>query len=157
MVRIMAGQGFVMTAKPPALGGRLLPCRSTTSASMPKNGRVAEPGFKGTVGRGVIKIMPVSVCHQVSMMGLSAAGHTMIPFPGFRIDRLSDSSQDSERREVVFLRPVFAVAHEQSDRGRGRVENRDPIALDQIPPSARIRIIRLPSAIRIVAPLRSGP
>ena len=71
MVRIIEGQGFLMTARPPALAGRLLPLLSTTSASMPRNGLVAEPGFKGTVGRGVIRIDPVSVCHQVSMIGLS--------------------------------------------------------------------------------------
>src|SRR5579884_4316559 len=71
MVRIIAGQGFLITAKPPALAGRLLPSRSTTSASTPRNGRVADPGLSGTQGRGVTRIMPVSVCHQVSMIGLS--------------------------------------------------------------------------------------
>ena len=49
----------------------LLPSLSTTSASMPKNGLVADPGFSGTHGSGVIRIEPVSVCHQVSMIGLS--------------------------------------------------------------------------------------
>ena len=34
------------------------------------NGRVAEPGLVGTApGSGAIRIMPVSVCHQVSTMG----------------------------------------------------------------------------------------
>src|SRR5574341_1551124 len=60
-----------MMANPPALAGRLFPSRSTTSASMPRNGLVAEPGFKGTVGKGVMRMDPVSVCHQVSMIGLS--------------------------------------------------------------------------------------
>ena len=36
---------------------------------MPKNGRVAEPGFNGIEGRGVTRIIPVSVCHHVSMIG----------------------------------------------------------------------------------------
>ena len=58
-----------MAANPPALAGRLLPARSTTSASTPRKGRVADPGLSGTQGSGVTKIMPVSVCHQVSMMG----------------------------------------------------------------------------------------
>src|ERR687891_1524480 len=41
-----------------------------TSASTPGNGRVAEPGFSEVVpGRGVIRIMPVSVCHHVSTTG----------------------------------------------------------------------------------------
>src|SRR5215204_5803975 len=37
---------------------------------MPKNGSVAEPGLVGVApGKGVISMPPVSVCHQVSMMG----------------------------------------------------------------------------------------
>ena len=37
---------------------------------MPKNGRVAEPGFSRVApGSGVIRMPPVSVCHQVSTIG----------------------------------------------------------------------------------------
>ena len=37
---------------------------------MPGNGKVAEPGFVVvTPGSGVIRIWPVSVCHQVSTTG----------------------------------------------------------------------------------------
>ena len=37
---------------------------------MPGNGKVALPGFVVvTPGSGVIMIMPVSVCHQVSTIG----------------------------------------------------------------------------------------
>src|SRR5581483_4163414 len=37
---------------------------------MPGNGRVAEPGFVVTMpGSGVIRMPPVSVCHQVSTIG----------------------------------------------------------------------------------------
>ena len=37
---------------------------------MPGNGFVADPGLRRvTPGRGVIMIMPVSVCHQVSTIG----------------------------------------------------------------------------------------
>jgi len=36
----------------------------------PKNGKVAEPGFTGVMPAiGEIKTDPVSVCHQVSMIG----------------------------------------------------------------------------------------
>ncbi len=39
-------------------------------ASMPGKGRVAEPGRVFVIpGSGVIRIMPVSVCHQVSTIG----------------------------------------------------------------------------------------
>ncbi len=38
------------------------------SAEMPGSGRVAEPGFSGVIGSGEIMNMPVSVCHQVSII-----------------------------------------------------------------------------------------
>ena len=42
----------------------------TTDAATPGNGFVAEPGFVVvTPGSGVIRIIPVSVCHQVSTIG----------------------------------------------------------------------------------------
>jgi hypothetical protein len=47
-----------------------VPDSSTTSASMPGNGNVAEPGLSCVMpGSGVIRIAPVSVCHQVSTTG----------------------------------------------------------------------------------------
>ena len=59
-----------MTSKPPWLAATGLPWRSTTSATTPGNGRVAEPGLVGVApGSGAIMIMPVSVCHQVSTIG----------------------------------------------------------------------------------------
>src|SRR5256885_17263805 len=46
------------------------PFSSTTSASIPGNGRVADPGFVVVMpGSGVIRIIPVSVCHHVSTIG----------------------------------------------------------------------------------------
>src|SRR5437879_9375068 len=66
----MAGHGLRKTSLPPELRGTALPFSSTTSGTMPKNGKVAEPGLVGVApGNGVIKMPPVSVCHQVSTMG----------------------------------------------------------------------------------------
>ena len=43
---------------------------STNTGCIPKNGLVADPGFVSVApGSGVIKIPPVSVCHQVSTIG----------------------------------------------------------------------------------------
>ena len=43
---------------------------SSTTGSMPKKGKVAEPGFVGVApGNGEIRMPPVSVCHHVSTMG----------------------------------------------------------------------------------------
>jgi hypothetical protein len=48
-----------------------LPLSSKTAASMPGNGFVAEPGLSVvTPGSGVIRIIPVSVCHHVSTTGV---------------------------------------------------------------------------------------
>ncbi len=42
----------------------------TTFGTTPGKGLVAEPGFKVIApGSGVIRMPPVSVCHQVSTMG----------------------------------------------------------------------------------------
>ena len=47
-----------------------LPSWSSSTGSMPKNGSVAEPALSGvTAGSGVIRMPPVSVCHQVSTIG----------------------------------------------------------------------------------------
>src|SRR5271154_7611129 len=47
-----------------------LPSASTISGCTPKKGRVAEPGLSLVApGSGVMRIPPVSVCHQVSTIG----------------------------------------------------------------------------------------
>src|SRR5436305_12402215 len=69
MPRSIDGDGEVMARYPPPTGTRL-PRWSRISASMPGNGRVAEPGFVATMpGNGVMRIDPVSVCHHVSTTG----------------------------------------------------------------------------------------
>ena len=46
------------------------PVSSTTSALTPGYGNEADPGFRVLIpGRGVMRIMPVSVCHHVSTTG----------------------------------------------------------------------------------------
>ena len=59
-----------MQRLPPPAPCSSLPSASTMTGSTPKNGRVAEPGFSGVApGSGVIRMPPVSVCHQVSTIG----------------------------------------------------------------------------------------
>jgi hypothetical protein len=61
-----------MIRYPLVLGGTSVPNSSTTEMSVPGMGNVPEPGFKGIVsnpGKGEIIIPPVSVCHQVSIIG----------------------------------------------------------------------------------------
>src|SRR5919197_6672772 len=70
MPRSSAGQGFVITRSPAPPTGTDLPSSSTTSAFTPGNGNVALPGLHVVMpGSGVIRIMPVSVIHQVSTIG----------------------------------------------------------------------------------------
>ena len=59
-----------MQRLPVAAPSSTLPSASTICGTMPKNGLVAEPGFCGIApGSGVIRMPPVSVCHQVSTIG----------------------------------------------------------------------------------------
>ena len=55
-------------------------------------------------GSGVIRMPPVSVCHQVSTIGQRlVADHAVIPDPGFRIDRLADRAEQAQRCRQVFF------------------------------------------------------
>ena len=59
-----------MTRLPSQTPAWTAPAASTISGMTPKNGRVAEPGFSRVApGSGVIRMPPVSVCHQVSTIG----------------------------------------------------------------------------------------
>ena len=65
----MPGHGRRSVRKPPP-SSTTLPCLSTTPASTPGNGLVADPGLVSVIpGSGVIMMWPVSVCHQVSTIG----------------------------------------------------------------------------------------
>jgi hypothetical protein len=69
-VRIWPGQESAITRFPSTAPSSTLPSASTTSGRTPKNGRVAEPGLSLVApGSGVIRMPPVSVCHQVSTIG----------------------------------------------------------------------------------------
>src|SRR3972149_9971501 len=70
MPRSIAGYGRVITRYPPPPKGTDRPSPSTTAAPTPGYGNVAEPGFVRVIpGSGVMRIIPVSVCHHVSTIG----------------------------------------------------------------------------------------
>jgi len=78
MVRAIAGHGRRTMSSPPCPAGTGSPCLVTTCGSMPKKGRVAEPGLAATApGMGAMRMAPVSVCHQVSTMGQRALPMTL--------------------------------------------------------------------------------
>ncbi len=69
-MRICAGHESARHRLPSAAPSRCRPSPSTITGRTPKNGRVAEPGFSAVApGSGVIRMPPVSVCHQVSTIG----------------------------------------------------------------------------------------
>ena len=49
---------------------RIFPSASTSAGRMPGSGSVAEPGLSAVApGSGLMRMPPVSVCHQVSTIG----------------------------------------------------------------------------------------
>src|SRR6476661_2900126 len=69
MVRSIAGQGRVIARYPPPTFTSF-PAASRIVARIPGNGNVADPGFvRVNPGSGVMRIIPVSVCHHVSTTG----------------------------------------------------------------------------------------
>src|SRR5512143_1899042 len=66
----MPGQGLLMQRYPPSFTPAGEPSSFTTCGTTPGNGLVAEPGLAVIApGSPVIRIPPVSVCHQVSTIG----------------------------------------------------------------------------------------
>ena len=114
------------------------------TGSMPKNGRVAEPGFNGVApGIGVIRMPPVSVCHQVSTIGQRCvADMVVIPQPRLGVDRLADRAEQAQRLAAGLADIVLALAHQRPDRGRRGVEDRDIVLVDDLPEARRVRVVR---------------
>ena len=108
---------------------------------MPGNGFVAEPGFVGTrPGSGVIRIAPVSVCHQVSTIGQRSP--PMLWWYQIHASGLIGSptrAEEAQRRHVVRLRQLLAPFHERADGGRRGVEDRDLVLLDDLPEAVLLR------------------
>ena len=70
MPRSIAGHGRVSVSSPPPAPSIESPLSVLSSALMPGNGRVADPGLVEVMpGSGAIMIAPVSVCHHVSTTG----------------------------------------------------------------------------------------
>ena len=100
-----------------------------------------EPGLSGTTGVGVIMNMPVSVCHQVSMIGQRSL--PMTRWYHFHASGLIGSPtvpEQAQGREVVLGGPGLAEAHQPADGGRGGVQDGDPVALDALPPAVGVRV-----------------
>ena len=112
---------------------------------MPGSGNVAEPGLvvvapgSGRDHDGAGLGLPPRVDDRAAL----AADVLVVPDPRLGVDRLADRTEQAQRREVVLLGLLRAPLHEGPD-GRGRrVEQRDPVLLDQVPePVAARRVGR---------------
>ncbi len=91
--------------------------------------------------------------HDAARLGLppgvddgtpAAPDMALIPDPGFGIDGFADGSEQPQRGQVVLLGERGPPLHERANGRRRRVEDRDPIALDEIPEPVLVRPIRGP-------------
>ena len=96
-----------MTRLPSVAPSRNLPSASTMAGWTPKNGRVAEPGLRAVApGSGVIRLPPVSVCHQVSTIGQRSSPTTR----WYQIQASGLIGSPTEPRMRSDLREVFLTS-----------------------------------------------
>ena len=61
------------------------------------------------------------------------ADHAVIPFPGFRIDRLAHAAEEPERLPAAACDVVVAGTHQRPDRRRRGIEDVDTVLVDHLP------------------------
>ena len=96
-------------------------------------------------GSGEIMIWPVSVCHQVSTIGQRSPPMTSW-YQSHALGLIGSPTEPEQpqRREIVRVRVLGAPLHAGADRGRRGVEDRHPVALDELPPDVLVRDSRAP-------------
>src|SRR5260370_10115818 len=65
-----------------------------------------------------------------------------IPYPGFRVDRLADRTEQAQAGQVGPGWQFFARGHQAANRGRGRVEDRHLVLVYNTPPPVSGRVGR---------------
>ena len=72
-----------------------------------------------------------------------AQAHVLaVPHPRLGVDRLADRAEQAQRRQVVAGRVLGSPLHVGADRGRRGVQDVDAVALDDLPPALRVRVVR---------------
>src|SRR6218665_3318597 len=139
MVRIMLGQGRLMTRMPPAPWGMSWPVSSTTAAAMPGSGSVQLPGTSGVApGSGAITWPPGSVCQKGSTMG-QRSGPTLLGYhiQGSGVIGPAGAAQDAQATRIRARRVHRSVGlgglDQRADGRGGGVEDRAPVPLDHLP------------------------
>jgi hypothetical protein len=70
------------------------------------------------------------------------ADHAVVPHPRFGVDRLADRAEQAQRGQIEAIRMLVAPPHERPQCGRRGVEDRDAVALDDLPEPSRVRNVR---------------
>src|SRR5579884_1289693 len=82
--------------------------------------------------------LPPGVHHGAATL----ADNPPVPFPRLGIDRLADGSKQADRGAVMALHGLVAFAHQRTNCGRRRVEDRDTEAMRRFPETAGVGVIR---------------
>ena len=133
-----------MTRLPSQAPSSTLPSASTTCGLTPKNGSVAEPGLSRVApGSGVIRMPPVSVCHQVSTIGQRPSPTTRW-YHSQASGLIGSPTEPSSRSDLArgLLHRLLAGPHQRADRGRRGVEDVDLVLVDHLPEAGDRRIGR---------------
>src|SRR5436190_21745307 len=106
----MPGHGRRSVSAPPP-SSTIEPSFFTTAASTPGNGLVAEPGLVVVMpGSGVIMMLPVSVCHQVSTIGQRSPPITLW-YQAHAFGLMGSPTLPSRRSEDRSCRPGYSGPH----------------------------------------------
>ena len=99
-------------------------------------GRPRQRGDQDTAGFGLPPGIDDRACAFADM--------GVVPVPGFRVDRLTDRSQNAQTGQVIFFDKTGAFAHQRANRGRGGVEDADFVLFADLPETPDIRVARNP-------------
>ena len=109
----------------------------------PKNGKVAEPGFNGVApGRGDKYATRFGLPPSIDNRTLFLPGISMVPPPGFGINRFAYASEDTQARHLVFARPFLSGCGNSPDRRGRSVKLIDLPLLNHLPIPVRVRVSR---------------
>ena len=82
--------------------------------------------------------LPPRIDHSTALL----ADYTAVPVPCIRIDRLTDRTNDTQRRQVASRHPLVAQSLQGTNRGRRRVELVDLVLFTHLPVAAVVGMRR---------------
>ena len=84
--------------------------------------------------------LPPGIHHRTFLV----ANLLPVPLPGFRVNRLADRAQNTQRRAIGAFDGLIAFRHQRTDRRRRGVENIDLVLIDDLTHPRRRRPVRHP-------------